>query len=767
MKDIFRKRTYSADEEKITELMSIYGVDREIATLCASRNYEDRLSGEKQSLSDPFLIENMAEACEIIGDLIESEGSVIVYGDYDADGISASAELKLYFDSVGVSSVVVLPEREDGYGLHADIVAKKLNEFPADLLITVDCGISDREEIERLQDEFGLEIIVTDHHELPPVLPDCVCVNCKKGGGYPFLSGSGVAFKLIQALSGEEEAFKYASLASVGIIADLMPLEDENRIIVSAGIKKVTHAGILSLLKSCGVNGDCSVYDYTMKLCPRINAAGRVGDPYPALDVLLAESNADDFAVIKLNELNEKRKKNLEETVAEADGFVTAQSIEKDACVFVVGEGWKHGILGIAASRYRERYGLSAFVMMKEDGKIVGSGRGAQNVNLFELFSGISDVFIRFGGHRHSVGFSLEENRLNEFRERLSEKLKREEFSDYCLYYDLDYKPDYCSSEFKAFTDKLQPMATGDTLVFRVRDYCDDVSFFGQSKNHVAMKLHSGLTLKGFFSFGKYVYPAKRQILLDYLFTLEYDSFENKVVGIIRAITPCNSLRTDDLCLENLASSLEPFKKEKNYEIIDKEQAKRLLTRENVTVAVFSLGEAADIVRKEGFLLSDFRPEYFSATPFLGKRLLIAPEKIPEKNKCGEILYLLGSRDYLKIGYPFPEGSKVFVSDSGSFLPRSVKLTRDICGTVYKALLKGKTKYADWNELWTTLPLYEFTRGQIALAVKVFEELGLINIGKPLEITLTDKKKAELSQSEIYSAVNQKKDGENDANRTC
>ena len=793
MKDFFRKREYEANTETVSRLQREFGIDEPTAVLCAARGYENRLSGGKQTLSDPFLIDGMDEACETIEELIAAGGSVMIYGDYDADGISAASVLKLYFDSLGVSAVVVLPRRENGYGLHADLVGEKLEEFPCDLLITVDCGISDKEEIERIRDEYGLEVIVTDHHELPPILPDCVCVNCKKGGGYPYLSGSGVAFKLVQALSGEEAANKYASLAAVGIIGDLMPLEDENRIIVERGLSEINHAGLRSLLKIAGVNGKCNVYDYTMKICPRINAAGRVGDPYPALEVLLAMNKADDFAAIRLNELNETRKKLLEETISESDGMITAESLEKDRCVFVVGEGWKHGILGIAASRYKEKYGLSAFVMMKEDGKIVGSGRGTVNVNLFAIFSEMSDVFVRFGGHRHSVGFTLAEEKLGEFRERLSDALGKQEFSDYCIYYDLDYKPEYSSAEFREFTDRLQPMATSDVPVFRIRDYCDEVSLFGQSRDHVAFKLHSGFTLKGFFSYSGYVYPAERRNLLDFLFTMEYDSFEKKTIGIIRAMTPCNSLRIDELCLENLAASLRPTgeilsdssdesgfssdkpssaksdcsgKAERLFEIVDSDGAKELIAAENVTVVAFSLGEAAKIVRKEGFCLTDFRPEYFTPSTFAGKRLLVAPTEVPRAERAGSLLFVLGSRDYLKIGYPFPKGSRVFVSDCGSFIPRHSGLTREICGRVYKALRSGKKRYSDWNELWTTLPLYDLTRGQITLAIKVFEELELIRLCEPIEITFTEKKKAELNASTIFSAINQKNNGENDANRT-
>lgn len=773
MKDIFRKREYILDEQRVIENEVGFGVNREIAEFITAKGYENRLNGEVKGLSDPFEMKNMSEICDIIEELINAEGSVLVYGDYDADGISAAAILKLFFESKGIACEVVLPRRENGYGLHSELIGQKLESFSCDLLITVDCGISDWEEIQKIQDEYGLEVIVTDHHELPERLPDCLCLNCKMGG-YPFLSGSAVAFKLVQALGGEEAAQKYASLASVGIIADLMPLEDENRVIVQSGLFEIRHQGILSLLKISGVTSKCTVYDYTMKLCPKINAAGRVGDPYPALDVLLSIDEENDFTAIRLNEINEERKKILEETVTEADKMISAASIERDGCVFVCGSNWKHGILGIAASRYKEKYGVSAFVMMKENGLVVGSGRGTEGLNLFRIFSDMSELFVRFGGHRHSVGFSLKEERLEDFRRELSERLKREEYADYCIYYDLDYRSEYLSDDFRQLMGLLQPMATNDVPIYRVRDYCDEIKVFGQNRNHISFRLHSGLLLKGFFEYVKYKNVAERRNMLDFLFTLEYDSFEKRTVGIIKAMTPCNSLRIDEICAENLAlsifklpCSLSLEENRQHFKLVNRAEAVELLKSENITVVVNSLGEAADIARSDGFDLKDFRPEYFTATPFGGKRMLIAPEDEVDTRSCGSLLYMLGSVDYLEIGYSFPENSSVYVSDCGSFIPEKIEMNRDICGRVYKALKNGKQKYTDLNDLWMTLPLYELSRGQMILAMKIFLELGLIEMKETLEIRFIEDKKADLSKSKIYSAMVKYRNGDKNANRTC
>ena len=179
---------------------------------------------------------NMREAAETISYLIETGGSVLIYGDYDADGLSASSILSLFFTDSGIENNVIIPTRDEGYGLHADKVIRAFKRNYYDLVITVDCGISNAEEVAKIVEELGVEVIVTDHHELPEVLPDCLCVNPKLGYDYPYLSGAGVAWKLVEALVGREAATKYSVLAAIGTIGDIMPMQDENRSIVKLGL---------------------------------------------------------------------------------------------------------------------------------------------------------------------------------------------------------------------------------------------------------------------------------------------------------------------------------------------------------------------------------------------------------------------------------------------------------------------------------------------------------------------------------------------------
>ncbi|MBR2974987.1 MAG: DHH family phosphoesterase, partial [Clostridia bacterium] len=357
---------------------------------------------------DAFEMLNMDKAVEIVTQVLQSQGSVLIYGDYDADGLSASALLSLFFTNMGIENSVIIPNREQGYGLHCDLVLRAFEQNWYDLLITVDCGISNKDEIASLKEEFGdgVDIIVTDHHEIPDELPDCVCVNPKLGYPFAYLSGSGVAYKLVEALVGRDNATKYADLAIIGTIADMMPMLDENRALTNLGLSNFNHRGLCKLaeLSNCK---EISTKEIALRISPKINAAGRVGNPYDALTLLLLDERVPKQVVEKLLEINDIRRTILEETIVEAESMLDSVAIQSDRLVFIAGDNWQHGILGIVANRLREKYNYPTLVMCRDGDNYVGSARGVDAVNLHSLFIKCQDLLVKFGGHKSSVGFSV------------------------------------------------------------------------------------------------------------------------------------------------------------------------------------------------------------------------------------------------------------------------------------------------------------------------------------------------------------------------
>ena len=256
----------------------------------------------------------------------------MIYGDYDADGLTASAILKLFFNRNGIQCDVFIPTREDGYGLHFDLVSQRYLEDPFDLLITVDCGISNKDEINEIKNNLDVEIIVTDHHEMPVDLPDCICVNCKSGYPFEYLSGAGVALKLVEALSDRNTALHYCDLATIGTIADMMPLADENRYIVKYGLKNMQHRGLLKLAEVTKCDKNLTASATALKICPKINSAGRVGVPYKALDLLLMGDRATLQVVNELIDCNTLRQNLLEKVIYEANLQLQNIDFSKEIC---------------------------------------------------------------------------------------------------------------------------------------------------------------------------------------------------------------------------------------------------------------------------------------------------------------------------------------------------------------------------------------------------------------------------------------------------
>ena len=321
MKEKYKRRTSDCALEKIDAVAAKFGVERDFAEVLTERGLADDKPNqdERDGFFEPFSMSNMDKAAELLNNIIKRHGKALICGDYDSDGLTASAILKLFLNDNGVYADVLIPTREEGYGLHLQPILEKFGTIDYDLLITVDCGISEADTIKNVIEKTGADVLVTDHHEPPEILPKCVCINPKLG--YPFanLCGAGVVFKLVQAVAGFEAAALYADLAAVGTVADMMPLESENRSLVRFGLKNFNHRGLKKLAELSKCGGELSASALAMKICPKINSAGRIGDPYIALEVLLMRERAESDKVAKLNECNTIRQEMLERTVAQAN----------------------------------------------------------------------------------------------------------------------------------------------------------------------------------------------------------------------------------------------------------------------------------------------------------------------------------------------------------------------------------------------------------------------------------------------------------------
>lgn len=337
-------------------------------------------------LRDPFLMKDMQKGVDRIKKAIEKKERIFIYGDYDVDGVSSTSILVLYFKSIGYDVKYYIPNRlKEGYGISIEAL-EKINEIGCDLLISVDCGITSAKEVEFAK-TLGMDVIITDHHECQDEIPDAIAVINPKQEDctypYDFLCGCGVAFKLIQALTPpevfRESMYDYLEIVTLATICDIVPLKDENRIIVKNGLKMMKdgrNIGLKELIKVCGIDTHqlkSSHIGYSVG--PRINASGRLGYSYLGVELFTADSpeQAKEIAM-DLEEKNSERQLIESKMYSEAEAIIASnQSYEDDKVLVVANEGWQHGIIGIVASKLTEKYYKPTILLTIEEGMATGS----------------------------------------------------------------------------------------------------------------------------------------------------------------------------------------------------------------------------------------------------------------------------------------------------------------------------------------------------------------------------------------------------------
>jgi len=431
------------DTDVIASLQSNIGCPLPIAKLLLQRGVktpeEARIffNPHLSYLHDPFLFHDMEKAVTRIKHAIEQKERILIYGDYDVDGTTATSILIIGLQELGANVDFYIPNRLiDGYGL-SSTGNKSIKSKKATLVITVDCGISAVDEIQDLQ-ESGIDVIVTDHHTPRETLPNAYAIIDPKvsNASYPYkeLAGVGIAFKLLTALFYElapqksSHIYDYLDFVGLGTIADIVPLDGENRILAHFGIKKLEERGNLGLsllLELAGLkSAKLKSSDIVFKLAPRINAAGRLSSAARAVKLMITsdEKEAEKLAR-SIHAENQKRQQIDQQTFLEACEMIEAKYPDLDHTFFIVlaAEHWHPGVIGIVASKIVEKYNRPAILFSLSNGEKVGSGRSIYNFDLFECLSALQDYLISFGGHKYAAGLSILPEYMDIFEEKLNE----------------------------------------------------------------------------------------------------------------------------------------------------------------------------------------------------------------------------------------------------------------------------------------------------------------------------------------------------------
>ena len=424
------------DREKAKILAEECNIDPFAALIAVGRGIDDEgelelLMSDEPILCDPYELADIKIAAQYINTAICNNVKIAVFGDYDCDGVVATALLYDYLKGRNVDVIAYIPDRVDeGYGMNCAAI-DKLASQGVGLIITVDNGISCEQEI-AYANSLGIHTVVTDHHLPPEILPDAVAVvdphkiDCPST--FKEICGAEVAFKLVCALDDKEPEQmlpRYADILAVATIGDVMPLVNENRSIVKAGIAKIKHSpnvGIVSILNMAGIDRtDIDAAKISFGIVPRINAAGRMGSAYRAFELLICNNAIEALKIANpIDDDNVRRQQIEKDILKSAVKIIEENQYQYNRVIVVSGEGWHFGVLGIVASRICEKYGKPTLVLSSEDGISHGSGRSFAGFHLYDAINACSDILVKYGGHDLAAGVSVKTCDVDEFRKRIN-----------------------------------------------------------------------------------------------------------------------------------------------------------------------------------------------------------------------------------------------------------------------------------------------------------------------------------------------------------
>ena len=538
---------YETDNEKVNELIKKYNLNLLLATILVNKNITDEkvlnkfLHPTRKDFYDPFLMPDMDLAIDRILKAIDNKEKIIIYGDYDADGITSITVLKSFFKDLGIDVDSYIPNRlDEGYGLNKPAV-KQIVEKGYELMITVDCGISAIEEI-KYANELGIDTVVTDHHEVGETLPDAIAVvdAKRKDNIYPCrdLAGVGVVFKLIQALSiklnlKEEAYLKYLDIVCIGTISDIVPLVDENRVITKLGLMLVNqtrNVGLKSLLISSGYKKIDST-TISFGVAPRINACGRMGHAEEALKLFLSDNIVEVQELTKkLNDYNLKRQETEKGIYQEALKKIEEENLDKNDTIIVAGENWHHGVIGIVASKITELYFKPSILLCYEGEEAKGSGRSIPGFDLHDALMKCLDHIEKFGGHSMAIGITIKRNELENLKESLEKVAKDEHIEDIIPIIHIDAKIPLSeiTKEMVESLKELEPFGEGNKMpVFVMKNLkIDSIRALTEGK-HLKLTLKDGNNIIDAigFNMGELTEEYKIGDKIDVVGVLEINSF--------------------------------------------------------------------------------------------------------------------------------------------------------------------------------------------------------------------------------------------------
>lgn len=593
----------SLDKELASDIAEEYGIDPFAALLLVSRGITDEgeiaeFFSESTSLISPFEIKDMDKAAERISRAMDDGEKIAVYGDYDADGVTSTALMYRFFEMNGCDVITYIPDRNsEGYGLNKNAV-RKLKEQGAQLIITVDNGISAFEEAEYIY-ELGMELVITDHHKAGEKLPraeavvdphrhDCPCP-------YKLWAGVGVAFKVVCAVSGAEDEqmlSMFSDLVTIGTIGDIVPLTGENRTIVKHGLRHINGEacmGVSALRKQAGMEGKAlNATSVAFSLVPRINSIGRMAHASKALELLLSEQEREVAAIVDTVDKSNNDRQEIEKRItAEAEEQIRRNPDMLCERVLVFsGKNWHGGVIGIVASRLVGKYGKPCIVITDDGVEAKGSGRSIEGFSLYDAISGAKELLTHYGGHVLAAGFGMKSENLPAFKKAIADYAKTVEMPFPVIELDCRLKPEFISSDILSVISALEPFGAGNPQpVFGLYAVTlASVQSIGSGK-HLRLNFRKGSTSFSALYFGvtEKEFPYVCGDSLDLAVKLE----RNEYMGQVRVSIYIKDVRMSGTDDEKYLKSVRLYEKMRRKERLSPKEAAFILPSRQTVADVY------------------------------------------------------------------------------------------------------------------------------------------------------------------------------------
>lgn len=558
---------WSYAEPSLPSALLSLNIDKDILDILVSRGISTEeeiykfLNPSLDNISSPFDFADVEKAALKIISSIDSNKKICIYGDYDVDGITSVSLMVLALKKLGANVVYHIPLRDDGYGLNCEAL-QKIKREGSDLVITVDCGISSIREIE-FASQIGLEIIVTDHHEITGELPAAFAVvNPKREDNisrFKYLAGVGISFMLLcsiySILKREKEVFEFLEIVAIGTVADIVPLVEENRIFVHFGLKQLaftSNRGLKAVISKL-YGKDKTTFDSSdigFKIAPLFNAAGRLEDANKAVMLLTTESQTEAEIIANELKLKNDERKEIQKTIYNmVENSVTSSMQDFEKSVIVADSSFHHGVIGIVASKIVDKYYKPAIIMeIKENGTAVASARSIANFNMIEALNSLKDLLVKYGGHEGAAGFTIETDKIEEFKLRFNNYIT-ENYNDSIYEKEIlissDIIPPKLSFEFYTRISQLEPFGFANRKpIFSMKSVTvSNARLIGANKDHLMFDMiKDGYVIRNCAWFGKgFMLPElSKSSKYDIAFQLELSEFKCRyyVKAFIEDIKP-------------------------------------------------------------------------------------------------------------------------------------------------------------------------------------------------------------------------------------